>query len=268
MKSKNPARFWSQNRAGSARHTRETGVGLGVSLDPLKVEVESPQDIPCTQGMAERRPEKKTFGSDRMRKSAESVATAARTNWPALRRARRPGEPLTVWQARPRIEQSFIAWGDVCAAWTHWTGFRTVGCPGRHHDCPWCRVQTPRPKWYAGAYALGSGLAPEEHQGRCAVELTLAARRGCSSWGLPLAARHGRRFTVGRVDHRRAAQVWCRFDPGLYSPLPTARRVDPRNVLRRLWTSGPDALTLHQVEELLVRAEPLNVEVDLLGGRP
>jgi hypothetical protein len=197
---------------------------------------------------------------------ANAAAQAARANWPALRRKRKPGEPLTIWQAEPGVELAFLLWGPCVAAWTHWTGLRTVGCPGLQHDCRWCGVQLPRPKWYVGAWSLQHAKTPLHRPGRCVVELTLAARRGCPSLAYPAETLVGRRLILGRQNKRPNGEAYAKVSEVATGSPPSARAVDPAQALIRTWSTGEDALTVDQIKLLLLLARPISVEVDLKGG--
>jgi len=173
-----------------------------------------------------------------------------RPGFPPLRRARRrrPGENLTIWQALPAVELAFLCWGTIRCCWTHWTGLRTIGCISAPRGCLYCFDQLPRPKWYLGAYSLQHGEKRRQTPGRCVAELTLAARRGCPDLAAPPADFWGRRLLLGRLDRKAKSEAYARLKPVDAEGLPAGRPVEPRQVLRCVWTEGPGALTVDQVD--------------------
>jgi hypothetical protein len=191
--------------------------------------------------------------------SSVRTPPGVRSNWPALRRRRSPGERLAVWEALPKVELAFLVWGPAVPTWTHWTGLRTIGCVGRDCGCVWCPAQLPRPRWYVGAYALEHHPTEDWKPGRCAVSLTLAARRCCPDLRYPMFGLVGRRLLVGRRTHRASSESWARLSSVPSDSLPPDKWVDPRQVLLRLWSQGVDALAVEQIERLLDMAAELRV---------
>ncbi len=170
--------------------------------------------------------------------------------WPHICRARPPGERLQVWQALPGKTWRFAISGPLQPTFTHWTGFRTIACVGRHRQCRWCADQRPRFKGYLGASALQSHPPLKWDRGRCLVELPASACLDAPRLRLPLDAVQGRRLDVWRVDARHNARVTCRIDDQPLEVPWDRRKVDPKQGLRRLWTQGPHCVPLQVLDEV------------------